>query len=118
MCLMGLFLSNMEAYQSGLNKILLAKTSFKIKFDWFSFSGLSVQALTTVRFMSNHCNTKHDIFVNNSIVLKLTNQLLTDDPGDQLHCTADLATDTGSRLLIHFLSLSISIENDMPDRYL
>lgn len=76
---------------------------------------LSVEALTTVKYMSNYCNTKHSIFVNNSIVLKSTNQLLTDSPGPQLHCTSDLVTDTGSRLLIHFISLSISIENDTPD---
>lgn len=67
--------------------------------------------------MSNYCNTKHSIFVNNSIILKSTNQLLTDSPGPQLHCTSDLVTDTGSRLLIHFISLSISIENDTPDKY-
>lgn len=78
-------------------------------------AGLSVEALTTVKYMSNYCNTKHSIFVNNSIVLKSTNQLLTDSPGPQLHCTSDLVTDTGSRLLIHFISLSISLENDTPD---
>lgn len=81
------------------------------------FVGLSVEALTTVKYMSNYCNTKHSIFVNNSIILKSTNQLLTDSPGPQLHCTSDLVTDTGSRLLIHFISLSISIENDTPDKY-
>lgn len=78
-------------------------------------AGLSVEALTTVKYMSSYCNTKHSIFVNNSIILKSTNQLLTDSPGPQLHCTSDLVTDTGSRLLIHFISLSISIENDTPD---
>lgn len=81
------------------------------------FVGLSVEALTTVKYMSNYCNTKHSIFVNNSIILKSTNQLLIDSPGPQLHCTSDLVTDTGSRLLIHFISLSISIENDTPDKY-
>lgn len=76
-----------------------------------------MEALTTVKYMSNYCNTKHSIFVNNSIILKSTNQLLTDSPGPQLHCTSDLVTETGSRLLIHFISLSISIENDTPDKY-
>lgn len=102
----------------------LKKKKRKIKWttcNYFTFNYyfvvLSVEALTTVKYMSNYCNTKHSIFVNNSIVLKSTNQLLTDSPGPQLHCTSDLVTDTGSRLLIHFISLSISIENDTPDKY-
>ncbi|XP_061186623.1 uncharacterized protein LOC133194732 [Saccostrea echinata] len=79
------------------------------------FTGLFVEAITTGKFMSNNCNTKREIFVKDSIAFKLTNQPLSDRPLQQLHCTSDLVTEPDGRLLIHFISLSISIENDTPD---
>ncbi|XP_062583324.1 uncharacterized protein LOC134245079 isoform X2 [Saccostrea cucullata] len=79
------------------------------------FTGLLVEAITTGKFMINNCNTKREIFVKDSIIFKLTNQPLSDRPSQQLHCTSNLVTEPDKRLLIHFTSLSISMENDTPD---
>lgn len=56
------------------------------------------------------------IFVNTSLILELTNELLEEVPEDELHCVAKILTYPGSRLLLHFVTLDISYHNLSPDR--
>jgi len=56
--------------------------------------------------------------VNESMVLELTNKMLSDTPDKNfLTCDVILTTSPGHRLLVHFMALQISDEDQSIDRY-
>ena len=75
----------------------------------------TVVAITSTKYLKHYCH--QSIFVNTSLILELTNELLEQEPDDFIHCAAKLVTGPGLRLLLHFITLDISFHNLSPDRY-
>lgn len=81
----------------------------------FIFWVSSTSAITSTKYMKSYCK-RNSIFVNSSLILELTNDLLEVEPEDHMHCAVKLITAPGLRLLIHFITLDISFHNLTPDR--
>ncbi|KAK3101556.1 hypothetical protein FSP39_004458 [Pinctada imbricata] len=82
---------------------------------WLLMAVQMVNAVTTTRYVTSYCNTQRSIYVNDSIILELTNQILEDRITKSIHCASVIETDKSRRLLLHFISLDISNENNSPD---
>lgn len=80
-------------------------------------SGYSTRSEPQHGYMTHFYFNRKFIQVNDSMVLELTSKLLSDDPGkDFLTCDVMVVTSPGRRLLLHFLSLEISDEDNSIDR--
>jgi len=66
--------------------------------------------------MTAMCNAHLPVFVNHSVILELTNEILEDNSDRFLHCAVDVIAKPRHRILIHFVSLDISYDNRSPDR--
>lgn len=67
--------------------------------------------------MTNYYNAHRSVVVNDSMILELTNRYLTEDPTDNFMSCNVIVTSIGSRrILMHFLSLEISFDDQSVDR--
>ena len=82
-----------------------------------SFAGLATSLLHH-GYLVNYYNAHRSVFVNDSMILELTNRFLTDDPKDNfVSCNVIVTTSASRRIHMHFLSLEISYDDDSVDRY-
>ncbi|KAL3852515.1 hypothetical protein ACJMK2_016143 [Sinanodonta woodiana] len=74
--------------------------------------------LTPKRYMVNYDRAHLPVYVNDSLILELKGGFLSDDLKSEefLNCQVNVITETGRRLLVHFLSLEISFDRKKPDR--
>ncbi|KAK3587096.1 hypothetical protein CHS0354_023551 [Potamilus streckersoni] len=68
--------------------------------------------------MVNYDRAHLPVYVNDSLILELKGGFLSDDLKSEsfLNCQVNVVTETGRRLLVHFLSLEISFDRKKPDR--
>ena len=92
-------------------------TLYFSRFVFVSFAGLATSFLHH-GYLVNYYNAHRSVFVNDSMILELTNRFLTDDPKDNfVSCNVIVTTSASRRIHMHFLSLEISYDDDSVDRY-
>ena len=69
-------------------------------------------------YLVNYYNAHRSIFVNDSMILELTNRFLSDEPTDNfVSCNVIVTTSPSRRIHLHFLSLEISYDDESIDRF-
>ncbi|XP_069101670.1 uncharacterized protein [Argopecten irradians] len=76
----------------------------------------SVLCMTSIKSMTALSRVNLPIYVNDSVIVELTEEILEERSDKFLHCAVDIVTDPSRRLLLHFLSIDISKDNLTPDR--
>ncbi|XP_033746558.1 uncharacterized protein LOC117331786 isoform X2 [Pecten maximus] len=75
-----------------------------------------VLSMTSTKSMTALSKVNLPIYVNDSVIVELTEEILEERSDKFLHCAVDVITDPSRRLILHFLSIDISKDNLTPDR--